>query len=204
MGGELNAATSLDATAYYARTLKDDIGIALDILADILQNPRYSADELEREREVILQEIAATRDSPDDIVYDLVLDAAFPGQPLGRPILGTRESVTGFTSAQLREFLASRYRAGRMVLSAAGYVDHAALVRHAEALFGALPRGDVDRVGTGPVRWRDAPLGQALRASPCHHGLRGSILAPAGVLCRSGLLRALRRRHVFAPVPGSA
>jgi predicted Zn-dependent peptidase len=143
VGGELNAATSLDATAYYARTLKDDIGVALDILADILQNPQYSADELEREREVILQEIAATRDSPDDIIYDLALDAAFPGQPLGRPILGTRESVSSFTSAQLRRFLASRYRAGRMVLSAAGYVDHDALVRHAEALFGGLPQGDV-------------------------------------------------------------
>jgi len=142
VGGELNAATSLDATAYYARTLKDDIGIALDILADILQNPRYSADELEREREVILQEIAATRDSPDDIVYDLALDAAYPDQPLGRPILGTPESVTGFTSGQLREFLASRYRAGQMVLSAAGHVDHDALVRHAEALFGALARGE--------------------------------------------------------------
>lgn len=143
VGGELNAATSLDATAYYARTLKDDMGVALDLLADILQNPRYSADELEREREVILQEIAATRDSPDDIVYDLALDAAFPEQALGRPILGTRESVMSFTSAQLRDFLGSRYRAGQMVLSAAGHLDHAALVRHAEALFGALPRGEV-------------------------------------------------------------
>lgn len=151
VGGELNAATSLDATAYYARILKDDIGIALDILADILQNPRYSADELEREREVILQEIAATKDSPDDIVYDLALDAAFTGQALGRPILGTPESVMSFTPERLRGFLDQRYRAGQMVLSAAGHVDHDALVRHAEALFGALPPGEGDR--SAPARY---------------------------------------------------
>jgi predicted Zn-dependent peptidase len=85
VGGELNAATSLETTAYFARTLKADIGIALDILADILQIPRYAEDELEREREVILQEIAATRDSPDEIAYELLQDAAFPDQAIGRP-----------------------------------------------------------------------------------------------------------------------
>ena len=93
VGGELNAATSLETTAYFARTLKADVGIALDILADILQIPRYAEDELEREREVILQEIAATRDSPDEIAYELLQDAAFPEQAIGRPILGTAESV---------------------------------------------------------------------------------------------------------------
>jgi predicted Zn-dependent peptidase len=142
VGGELNAATSLDATAYYARVLTDDIATALDILSDILQHPLYSEEELERERDVILQEIAATRDSPDDTVYDLALDAAFPDQPLGRPILGTPESVVSVTSADLRNFLASRYRADRMVLSAAGNVEHEALVRHAEALFGGLHSGE--------------------------------------------------------------
>lgn len=151
VGGELNAATSLDATTYYARVLKDDIGLALDILADILQNPLYSVSELEREREVILQEIAATRDSPDDIVYELAQDAAFPGQPLGRPILGIPESVASFTSQHLREFLASRYSANRMVLSAAGNVDHGELVRHAEALFGGLHAGESQE--SAPARY---------------------------------------------------
>ena len=97
VGGELNAATSLETTAYFARVLKGDDGVALDILADILQNPRYAEDELEREREVILQEIAATRDSPDEIAYELLQDAAFPEQAIGRPILGTAESVGSFT-----------------------------------------------------------------------------------------------------------
>ena len=141
VGGDLNAATSLDTTCYYARVLKDDIAVALDILADIIQNPLYSSDDLEREREVILQEIASTKDSPDDTVYDLFQDAAFPGQALGRPILGTPDSVTGFTADHLRAFLSSRYRAGSMVLSAAGNVSHEALVKRAEALFGGLPSG---------------------------------------------------------------
>jgi len=141
VGGELNAATSLETTAYFARTLKADIGIALDILADILQIPRYAEDELEREREVILQEIAATRDSPDEIAYELLQDAAFPEQAIGRPILGTAKSVKGFGAGDLRTFLKANYGAKRMVLSAAGNVSHADLVRHAEAQFGGLNGG---------------------------------------------------------------
>jgi predicted Zn-dependent peptidase len=141
VGGELNAATSLETTAYFARTLKADIGLALDILADILQIPRYAEDELEREREVILQEIAATRDSPDEIAYELLQDAAFPDQAIGRPILGTTKSVKSFGAGALRAFLAANYGAKRMVLSAAGNVAHADLVRHAEAQFGRLNGG---------------------------------------------------------------
>jgi predicted Zn-dependent peptidase len=141
VGGELNAATSLETTAYYARVLKNDVGLALDILADIVRIPRYAEDELEREREVILQEIAATRDSPDEIAYELLQDAAFPDQAIGRPILGTTRSVTRFTANDLRTFLKANYGATRMVLSAAGNVDHAELVRHAEAQFGAMNGG---------------------------------------------------------------
>jgi predicted Zn-dependent peptidase len=141
VGGELNAATSLETTAYFARVLEADVGLALDILADILQVPRYAQDELEREREVILQEIAATRDSPDEIAYELLQEAAFPDQSIGRPILGTTESVTRFSAADLRAFLGANYGAGRMVLAAAGKVDHDKLVRHVEAQFGRMNGG---------------------------------------------------------------
>jgi predicted Zn-dependent peptidase len=141
VGGELNAATSLETTAYFARVLEADVGLALDILADILQIPRYAQDELEREREVILQEIAATRDSPDEIAYELLQEAAFPGQSIGRPILGTTESVTRFSAADLRGFLGGNYGASRMVLAAAGKVDHEKLVRHVEAQFGRMNGG---------------------------------------------------------------
>ncbi len=141
VGGELNAATSLETTAYYARVLKGDVGLALDILADILQAPRYSEDELEREREVILQEIAGTRDSPDELAYELLQEAAFPAQPIGRPILGTAASVKSFAAQDLRSFLNEHYVAGRMVLSAAGNLRHDEVVRHAEALFGSMNEG---------------------------------------------------------------
>ncbi len=165
VGGDLNAATSLDTTHYYARVLKDDINVALELLADIVQNPLYEPDELERERDVILQEIAATRDSPDDLVYDLLQDAAYAGQPLGRSIIGTPESVSAFTTSDLRAFLASHYTAGRMVLSASGNVDHDKLVRAAERLFaavapGAPELGDRARYLGGP-RHSEKPFEQA-------------------------------------------
>jgi len=138
VGGELNAATSLESTAYVARVLKGDEGVALGLIADILQNASFSKPELEGERQVILQEIAATRDSPDDVAYDLLHDAAFPKQPVGRAILGTPDSVLRFTAGDLKGFLRRRYRPSDMVLSAAGAVRHARFVRHAEALFGGL------------------------------------------------------------------
>jgi predicted Zn-dependent peptidase len=141
VGGELNAATGAETTAYYARVLKGDEGLALEILADILQNPTYAADELEREREVILQEIAGINDSPDDLAFDMLHEAAFPGQPAGRPIIGTRETVRSIGADRLRAFLAARYRGPGTVISAAGAIDHGRLVRHAEALFGGMSEG---------------------------------------------------------------
>lgn len=143
VGGELNAATGLEHTAYYARVLKGDEGTALDILADILLNSSYADDELEREREVILQEIAMIQDSPEEIVYDLMHDAAYPNQPAGRPIIGTPDSVKRITVGDLRDFLAARYVPGQMIVSAAGAVDHDRLVRHVEALFGGLISANV-------------------------------------------------------------
>lgn len=141
VGGELNAATSLETTSYYARVLKGDEPVALNILADILLDPLHAPDELEREREVILQEIAATRDSPDEIAYDLIHDVAFPAQPVGRPILGSPASVKSFQTTDLKSFIARHYGATRMVVSAAGAVEHGPFVRHVEALFGGLTAG---------------------------------------------------------------
>ncbi|MCB1506126.1 MAG: insulinase family protein [Hyphomicrobiaceae bacterium] len=140
IGGELNAATSLENTAYFARILKGDEGVALEILADIIQNSLFDPQELEREREVILQEIASTRDSPEDIGYDLLQEAAFPDQSVGRPILGTIQSVKSFDQQRLHDFLQRYYVPERMVVSAAGAVHHDVLVRHVEAQFGALTR----------------------------------------------------------------
>jgi predicted Zn-dependent peptidase len=161
VGGELNAATGLDTTAYFARVLKADVGLAFDIIADILLNPSYSADEIEREREVILQEIAATRDSPDEIAYDLLNEVAYPEQSLGRAILGTTETVSSFTAPTLRGFLGENYTADTLVIAAVGHVDHAAVVRHAEALFGGLKMGK----GAGGDRFAAARYTGGTRAS---------------------------------------
>lgn len=98
VGGDLNAATSVDSTGYFARVLSKDVPLALDILSDILLAPRFDGAELARERDVILQEIAASTDSPDDIVYDYISEAAFPDQPVGRPILGFRFGPSGCLS----------------------------------------------------------------------------------------------------------
>lgn len=135
VGGEINAATSIEYTCYTARVLEDDLPLAVDILADILADPLFDEDELLREKSVILQEIAAVEDTPDDLVYDLFLARAFPEQPLGRPILGTPDSVESFTPERLREFLAASYTPARMVVAAAGAIDHERLVALTEAAF---------------------------------------------------------------------
>lgn len=143
VGGDLNAATSVENTSYYARVLKEDVPLALDILSDILLNARFDDDELRREQHVILQEIGATLDNPEDLVFDAFQDIAFQGQSIGRTILGTAETVEGFSTGDLRQFLHSQYRPSDMVISAAGAVDHDNFVRQTEDAFGALTKPDV-------------------------------------------------------------
>ncbi len=135
VGGDLNAATSVESTAYYARVLKADVPLALDVLSDILANPTFDADELRREQNVIVQEIGATEDAPDDLVFDRLQETAFPKQSVGRSILGTPESVRSFNPARLRSYLSRNYRAPRMVVAAAGAVEHAAVVAEVENRF---------------------------------------------------------------------
>ncbi len=138
VGGYINAYTSREVTAYYARVLKQDVPLALDVVADILRNPAFDAREIEVERGVILQEIGQAADTPDDIIFDWLQEQAYPDHPLGRTILGAEERVNSFARADLERFTAQHYVPGQMVLSAAGAVDHAALVRAAEALFGDM------------------------------------------------------------------
>src|SRR5690606_15557901 len=132
VGGEINAATSVETTAFYARVLKNDVPLAVDILADILTDSKFDEEELEREQNVILQEIGAAHDTPDDIVFDRFTETAFRHQTIGRSILGTPESVRSFTSADLHRYLQQQYGAERMVAVAAGAVDHDRFVREVE------------------------------------------------------------------------
>jgi len=138
VGGEVNAATSIETTSYYARVLKDDVPLAVDILSDILRNSTFDPDELHREQHVILQEIGAALDAPEDRVYDLFTEAAYPGQPIGRTILGTPETVTAAGSPMLSAYLGEHYQGPSMIVSAAGAVDHDELVAIAEERFGGL------------------------------------------------------------------
>jgi predicted Zn-dependent peptidase len=139
VGGEINAATSVETTAYHARILAEDVPLALDILADILTEPRFDTGDVERERNVILQEIGAAEDVPEDRAFDALPEAAFRGQPLGRRILGTRESIGTVTAATLRDFFGRHYTAGAMTVAAAGAVDHDRLVDLVARAFEAVP-----------------------------------------------------------------
>lgn len=138
VGGEINAATSVETTSFYARVLKDDVALAIDILADILTDSRFDPAELEREQHVILQEIGAAHDTPDDVVFDRFTETAFRHQTLGRSILGTPETVKSFTSTQLHAFLERQYGADRMIVVAAGGVTHDAFVREVEQRLGGF------------------------------------------------------------------
>jgi predicted Zn-dependent peptidase len=147
VGGQLNAYTSRENTAYYARVLADDLPLATDIIADILQHSTFEPDELERERGVILQEIGQTLDTPDDLIFDLFQETAFPEQSLGRSILGPAEIVQSMSREQLMGYMAEHYAPERMVLSAAGKVDHDQLVDLGAKLFQTLPATGVKASG---------------------------------------------------------
>ena len=138
VGGDLNAATSVEHTGYFARVLKEDVPLAGDILSDILQNSLFDQAELDREQQVIVQEIGAARDNPDDHVFDLFQQAAYPDQPMGRTILGTVESVKSFSPATIRDYMERNYVGDQMVVCAAGNVDHDSLVETANNRFHAL------------------------------------------------------------------
>jgi predicted Zn-dependent peptidase len=138
VGGDLNAATSVEHTGYFARVLKDDVALAGDILSDILQNSLFEQQELDREQQVIVQEIGAARDNPDDHVFDLFQSAAYPDQPIGRTILGTVDSVKSFGPQTIRAYMDRNYVGDHMVMCAAGNVDHDALVEIATGRFTTL------------------------------------------------------------------
>jgi predicted Zn-dependent peptidase len=141
VGGDLNAATSVEQTSYDARVLEKDVPLAIDILADILTDPLLLDEELKREKGVIIQEIGAIEDTPDDLVYDLAHEIAYSGQSVGRPILGTPKSVKAMNQTSITGFLDRHYRAGSGVVSVAGAADHKAIVRLAEDHLGGLGSG---------------------------------------------------------------
>ncbi len=144
VGGDLNAETNVERTSYYVRLMGEDAPLALDMISDILTEPAFDPEELKREKGVILQEIGAFEDTPDDLVFDMVLETAFENDPLGRRILGTPKSVKAQNEASMRGFLARRYRAPEMVVAASGAIDHDAIVAEVERRFAPFPSGEAE------------------------------------------------------------
>ena len=141
VGGYLNAYTSREQTAFHARVLKADVPLGIDLLSDILIHPTFEQGELERERQVVLQEIGQAADTPDDIVFDHLQSVSYPDQPMGWPILGLVETVSAFTQEHLRTYMGANYRAGDMTFVASGAVSHDAIVKLVSEKFAGLKSG---------------------------------------------------------------
>jgi len=149
VGGVLNAFTGKEYTCYYAKVLREHLPLALDLLADIFTQSTFAAEEIERERSVIVQEISQVEDTPDDYVHELFNLAFWPGHPLSRPIAGTAETVSRLGRDDFLRFLEARYRPDRVLIAAAGALTHDALLAVADRQFGALA-GSAAGVDGGP------------------------------------------------------
>jgi predicted Zn-dependent peptidase len=152
VGGEINAATSIETTCYWARILADDVPLAVDMLADILIDSTFDPEELAREQNVVLQEIGAADDTPEDLVFDHLQERAFPDQPIGRPILGTPETVASFGREALSDYLGRHYRAEQTIVASAGRVDHRRMVELVETHFARYGSGGAPRAETAVYR----------------------------------------------------
>lgn len=139
VGGHINAYTAREQTAYYVKLLKEDLTLGVDIIGDILTHSTFSPDEIERERGVILQEIGQANDTPDDIIFDLFQETAFPDQPMGRPTLGTEDIIRAMPREQLIHYMQTHYAANTMMIAAAGNLQHENLVQEVEQRFTDLP-----------------------------------------------------------------
>jgi len=143
VGGDLNAATDRDGTSFMASVMAEHVPLGVELIADMILRPHFATEELEREKDVVLQELGEARDTPNDIIFDDLWSAAFADQPLGRSVLGDEASIAAITIEDLHDWRQSQYRAGSLALVAAGKVDHASLVELAQTHFDDLPAGAI-------------------------------------------------------------
>ncbi|MFT8367177.1 MAG: pitrilysin family protein [Acetobacter papayae] len=139
VGGHINAYTAREQTVFYVKLLRENLNLGIDIIGDILTHSTFDAAELERERGVILQEIGQANDTPDDIVFDHFQETAFPGQPMGRPTLGTEELIRSMSRETLMSYMATHYTPDNMVIAAAGNLEHEAVLEQVQRHFADLP-----------------------------------------------------------------
>src|SRR6187402_3981336 len=135
IGGQLDAFTAKEYASYYVKVLDEHVPIAVDILSDIVLRPAFHEVDIEREKKVILEEIKMVEDTPDDLVHEIFTQAFWEGHPLGRPILGTKESVEALTQQRLRNHFRGAYAAENVIISAAGNLEHSSLRAALEASF---------------------------------------------------------------------
>lgn len=192
VGGDINAATSAEGTSYTARVLGEDAGVALDVIGDILTDSVFDAGELEREKSVILQEYAAIEDTPDDVVYEAFTEAAFPNQPMGRPIIGTPETINSFDRNAIEAYLAREYTPDRIVLAAAGAIGHERVVESAQRYFGGLKASQAPETVPGIYGGGEKRLQKKLEQA-------NVVLGLPGISFRDDDYYAL---HMFAQVLG--
>ncbi len=162
IGGQCDAFTAKEFTCFYARTLDEHVPVAFDLLSDIVLRPRFLPEHIEKERKVIFEEIRMVEDSPDELVYDLFIETLWKGHPLGRPIQGTVESVSGLSPEALTGFFRSAYKPGNVLIAAAGHIDHEHLAALAEEAFGSMQPGG----GPGPVSPPEARAEIVTREKP--------------------------------------
>src|SRR3954468_622715 len=175
VGGDLNAATDRDGTSFTASVMAEHVPLGVELIADLVLRPHFDAADLEREKDVVLQELGEARDTPSDIIFDELWSAAFADQPLGRPVLGDEESLATIGVEGLHAWRQGQYRGGSLALVAAGRVDHAALVALAERHFASLPDGLAD--APEPGRFTGETRVPRLAAEQAHLAL--AFAAPA-------------------------
>jgi predicted Zn-dependent peptidase len=166
VGGELNASTDRELTVFYASLLAPDLPLGVALLADLARRPHFEAAHLELERKVVLQELAEARDTGSDIVFDQLQDAAFPDQPLGRPVLGSQRTIRAISTDDLQAWLGTCYVPNRLILVAAGKLEHQRLVDLAETHFGNMTPGSVP--DTAPATFVGGRRSERRRAKQAH------------------------------------
>jgi len=143
IGGQLDAFTAKEYASYYIKVLDEHLPLAIDILSDIVRNPAFSADDIEREKKVVVEEIKMVEDTPDDLVHELFTQGFWEDHPLGRPILGTKETVESFNTDLLRQYFVDAYTPRNLIVSAVGNLDHAKVRELVDEKFGSLkPQGE--------------------------------------------------------------
>ncbi len=136
VGGQTNAYTSREFTAFYAKMLKSDVELAIDVIADFITSPTFDAEEMKKEKEVVVQEIKQSIDTPDDAIFDYFQEKAFENLPLGRTILGPSDTVRSFDASQMRAYMKTHYGADNMIVVAVGNIDHEAFVKMVDKRLG--------------------------------------------------------------------